>query len=778
MSTGFSLRAVAGERVEGHEGVEGEAGGAGPPPRGPALVKWAATALPLLWWPTRLTLLCVLTALLLGIIGDWVGWQLGLPLLFWHETGWRQFLAGVGAGLFLVNAGTTAFLLASRGGWESGAERRGRRFRTPDALDEAHLEYLRKTSLPLTLLAMALAVRAPDTIPWLSRLAFPAGAAAGAMLTAYVQLAARTWVLGGVAGTGLAASVLRLLDRLVSRAEREMERQGRRGLRREERTMDRVAAIFIAGEVLFFLFCWVVAATPYCGIVPAGFVIGIALSLAVSVYGAVRWWCAGFATTALFLAFLTWVLLAALPGYRHTLRDFKDAYDDPKPITWGDRISAASARLLPPAHVLGRWKARVPSAAAQPRLIVVAVDGGGIRAATWAVSLLTALEEDVPEFPHHLRVITGASGGMVGAAYYAASLMPPEPGKRPGHRTRGGDLLDRPRMLADISSDSLEPAARKLLFGDLSPLPFRAWADRGYALEREWEKKTGVLEATFADLRAGEDEGWRPSLVVAPVIVEDGRRLLISNLDLEPLTRPGHGDSVSALEMRRMIPGAEKLRLSSAVRMSASFPYVTPAVELPTIPLRRVVDAGYYDEHGVDLAMRFILHNEDALREAGVQVALIEIPDQPVRPRTFPDPCPPAWWSRGLADLVTPPQGILSSKNAATAFRNDDLVAQSEARLNRDGPFLETFRFVPYDDTPPPGCFLAPGREEWLACAEEYCKARDAERPLPLSWHMTRHNRRRLEAAPHAVPGNCAERRAFASWFYGRPAAVRCDVAG
>jgi hypothetical protein len=330
-------------------------------------------------------------------------------------------------------------------------------------------------------------------------------------------------------------------------------------------------------------------------------------------------------------------------------------------------------------------------------------------------------------------------------------------------------------MLAAISADSLEPATRKLIFGDLSPLPFRAWADRGYALEKEWEKETDVLATTFADLQPGEKDGWRPSLVVSPVIVEDGRRLLISNLDLEPLTKPGHGDSVSAIELRRMIPDAERLRVSAAVRMSASFPYVTPAVELPTIPLRRVVDAGYYDEHGVDLAMRWILHNQAALRASVSQIALIEIPDQPIRPRTFPDPCPPAWWSRGLAELVTPPQGILSSKDAATNFRNDDLIAQSRAQLNREGPFFATFRFIPYADTPIPAC-PARSREEWLACAEQYCEARDKERPLPLSWHMTRHNRQRLEDAPYVLRNNCAEREAFASWFYGKPMKLRCDA--
>src|SRR6185436_18885431 len=99
-------------------------------------------------------------------------------------------------------------------------------------------------------------------------------------------------------------------------------------------------------------------------------------------------------------------------------------------------------------------------------------------------------------------------------------------------------------------------------------------------------------------------KGWRPLLIFSPMIVEDGRRLLISNLDLAALATiyvPGIGAaatraSLPALELLKLVPAAASLRVSTVARMSASFPYVTPASEVPTQPLRRVVDAGYYDE--------------------------------------------------------------------------------------------------------------------------------------------------------------------------------------
>ncbi|HKO90053.1 MAG TPA: hypothetical protein VJU61_02810, partial [Polyangiaceae bacterium] len=62
-----------------------------------------------------------------------------------------------------------------------------------------------------------------------------------------------------------------------------------------------------------------------------------------------------------------------------------------------------------------------------------------------------------------------------------------------------------------------------------------------------------------------------------------------------PLTRSG-------FELARLLPeafGAFPVR--TAARLSAAFPYVSPAAVLPTQPRRRVVDAGYYDNYGVSI---------------------------------------------------------------------------------------------------------------------------------------------------------------------------------
>src|SRR5207249_649920 len=110
--------------------------------------------------------------------------------------------------------------------------------------------------------------------------------------------------------------------------------------------------------------------------------------------------------------------------------------------------------------------------------------------------------------------VTGASGGMVGASFWVASLCA---GKN-AFRTDG------------VTGDGLTAVARRLAFGDvpLAFLPLANEDNRGQALEDAWRVHGGpALDMTFAELRGGEQDGRWPSLVFSPILVEDGRRLLI-----------------------------------------------------------------------------------------------------------------------------------------------------------------------------------------------------------------------------------------------------------
>ena len=142
--------------------------------------------------------------------------------------------------------------------------------------------------------------------------------------------------------------------------------------------------------------------------------------------------------------------------------------------------------------------------------------------------------------------------------------------------------------------------------------------------------------------------------------------------------------------------------------MSASFPWISPAVSLPTIPPRRVVDAGYYDNYGINLASQWLLKQRSWLREHTSGVIVIQIRDgvsQSARTSIDFDRqtesygagalgfldritwgAPDALLAPGFFPVNTPLQGISSARQWSMSFRNDEQVEMFDTLLRTAGP--------------------------------------------------------------------------------------------
>jgi hypothetical protein len=301
------------------------------------------------------------------------------------------------------------------------------------------------------------------------------------------------------------------------------------------------------------------------------------------------------------------------------------------------------------------------------------------------------LLDTIPGFAGNVRVITGASGGMVAGGYFVSSLVPPSaPPKTADDEpvTEGEDDEDvlaapppprlawsanplRPsvNLVDDLAHDVLTPVASHIAVAGLPSLlwPGRVRVDRGFVLESAWEANThGLLGTPFSALSVGEAEGWRPSLIVTPMMVEEGRPLIISNLDLEYLDE---------FELFKMFPRAKEFRLSTALRMNAAFPLVTPAASLPTIPPRRVVDAGYYDNYGVSTAASWIDENKDWLTTNTAGVVLIQIRAYPLTTEEERSVVM-SYVARSVQGTTTPLEGYAAAKKSAMIDRNNSLVTR------------------------------------------------------------------------------------------------------
>jgi hypothetical protein len=106
-------------------------------------------------------------------------------------------------------------------------------------------------------------------------------------------------------------------------------------------------------------------------------------------------------------------------------------------------------------------------------------------------------------------------------------------------------------------------------------------------------------------------------------MVEQSRQLLISNLDLaEDLRSRTLGDGA---QFFKLFPRAMELKLSTALRMNAAFPIVSPAVNLPVEPPVRAIDAGYLENYGVGLATAWLDRHREWLEKNTAGVALVQI---------------------------------------------------------------------------------------------------------------------------------------------------------
>jgi hypothetical protein len=406
----------------------------------------------------------------------------------------------------------------------------------------------------------------------------------------------------------------------------------------------------------------------------------------------------------------------------------------------------------------------------KPKLVLVAVSGGAARSAYWTATALDRLEREIPGFAAKVRIISGASGGMLGAACYVVH-----------RRNQATGIPESESWVASVPTDSLKPLAKYIALSESWQLffPSRLAEDRGIVLERDWPS----LRFALHDLHDLETAGAIPSLIFSPMIVEDGRRLLISNLNLgEPdvpaapvppmVLARGHlisdssagkalGDySLSALEYYRLFPEAKGLYLSTAVRMSASFPYVSPAVNLPTMPPRRVVDAGYYDNYGIEVATAWIYQNRIWLAEQTSGVLLVQIRDSvSVKERLDIDDTRPTGWQtllRGFQFLTSPLDGAGAARTSSSSFRND-----------QDVEFLgDVFEGLTHGKVTEPERFFATAvfensasvtinaPEDWPGTRRTEPDENDSEgaRDVSMTWYLTRDERRSIRSAIPSDP--------------------------
>jgi len=246
-------------------------------------------------------------------------------------------------------------------------------------------------------------------------------------------------------------------------------------------------------------------------------------------------------------------------------------------------------------------------------------DGGASRSGYWVASVLGKLEDTSQHgFSKHLFCLSGASGGSVGNAAFFTLLK--DAADRPDKNLPNNQSFIQAGK-EYLRSDFLTYTLSRMLGHDffVPMLPFNTGGDRAKALTDALEQapKDSVLlknqlQVPFSELAVYKNRvnTKLPILCVNTTRMQDGAPSVISTIAIDPLTFNNRIDVLARLNNNR------DMKLSTAVVLGASFPYVSPAGRIDGLKFLKdgpkefpfyFVDGGYVDNSGAGVVHEMII---------------------------------------------------------------------------------------------------------------------------------------------------------------------------
>lgn len=469
-------------------------------------------------------------------------------------------------------------------------------------------------------------------------------------------------------------------------------------------------------------------------LIPAGMSILLLLSVILMLLGAMTFWTRRLGPIAFIVLIGLYVLIDhfTLHKYRHPALGMN--YEvAPAPYTTAALREASSEQYIrddiaTTTQMLNQWRsdyAVFHGPYKKPRAVIICTSGGGLRASYYTTRILQIADSlSHGSLMHNARLITGASGGMVGAAYYRELFLRQAIGEIPSDQP----LWDK-RFVYPIGRDLLNRICFKIVTGLLLPTAREQvggaayLSDRGWSFDDQLAKHIPYFDKRrISDYADYEEQALIPQMILSPVIINDGRKLYVSAMPVSYLCRNFNYDGtrlldgITGVDLRRFFrkQEADSLLFTTALRMNASFPFITPYVRMPSEPPIQVMDAGLADNYGLETAARYMNHFAPWFNDYTDGVLLLQIRDSKSQSMDVPT------WHSGntLAQMLDPIGGTYSAYYATTDLMNDQYLYQIDQSLKGKLQFA---------------CF-------------EYASADSGSLRASLSWHLTTKEIQAIEA--------------------------------
>jgi len=356
---------------------------------------------------------------------------------------------------------------------------------------------------------------------------------------------------------------------------------------------------------------------------------------------------------------------------------------------------------------LNNWKENTGTS--KPKIIFINTGGGGLKMTLWTYYSLAYIDSvSGGDFLKNVRLFSGASGGTIGAAFFREMYR---------KRNSGEDinLLDS-SIVYQLSDDILNPILLSLVSRDwflnskLFPADIRK--DRAYEFEKYLNKNTqNVLNIPISDYYEDERDAKIPLLIISPTIINDGRRMLISASDISYMITPERSGLFESslpdnVEFRKVYKkfNADSLNMLSALRMNATFPYISPVVTMPGTPEYKIMDASIIDNYGMSVSLKYLNTFREWIKNETSGVIFVQITEEErniIQKNTL------------FGELVKPFTGVFGNFFNMQIYNNAKIIDFSRYFINNDIQFINI--------TLPKG-----------------------DNPIPLSWHLTKREKNRI----------------------------------
>jgi len=233
-------------------------------------------------------------------------------------------------------------------------------------------------------------------------------------------------------------------------------------------------------------------------------------------------------------------------------------------------------------------------------------------------------------------------------------------------------------------------------------------------------------------------------VIIGPTIVNDGRRLYISSQPVSYMTHsfnplsqvPYESKMIQGIEFSRFFASNDPLNLdfSSALRMNATFPYITPNVVLPSQPKMEIMDAGLSDNFGIGDAIKYINVFRSWIDENTSGIIILSIRDTPKQPAIKP------YQKSSIVTRLFNPIGSLYKIWASKQDNNNDMQIET---LSKNAGFPVDYLVVQY---------LSKKDLAQLHGDFDMIKLNPNEERASLSWHLTEQEKLSIESAIHSEP--------------------------